>query len=107
MTPVDKLLVRLDQHEPSAACHDVHCFAHNVDEPGPGYLGCQECFHLYRTPRDLRRAHRANCRQAIHKEWWTTEPFWAVLRAWISCRWHLLTVRAKDIYFCPECGHDF
>lgn len=104
--PVDTVLVRLGQHEPSDVCGSIHCFIHNVDEPGPGYLSCGECFHLYRTAGDLRRAHR--------------RVMWGTMRgslrlfmgdawrpSWWRFVWHLLTVRADKIYSCPECAHDF
>lgn len=103
---VDKVLVRLEQHEPTVACHDIHCFIHNVDEPGVGYLTCPECFHLYRSRRELRRAHRAAMWPAMRGE---LKLFMgdAWRPSWWRFVWHLLTVRASKIYSCPECAHDF
>ncbi len=87
------------QHEPADACYEAHCFWHHVDEPSrPGdYLVCGECFHVYRTAGELRRAYR--------------REFWRVSRrfgdAWVLRVWRVLTIRAKKIYFCQFCIHDF
>lgn len=105
-SPVDKVLVRLEQHEPTAACHDIHCYIHNVDEPGPGYVSCGECFHLYRSAGDLRRAHRCAMCQAMRADLkLLVGDTWR--SSWWRFLWHLLTVRAEKIYSCPFCGHDF
>jgi hypothetical protein len=104
--PVDTVLVRHGQHEPSAVCHEIHCYVHNVDEPGPGYLGCGECFHLYRTVGELRRAYRATMWRATRGDLWLFMGdawHWS----WWRFLWHLLTVRAGKIYSCPHCSHDF
>lgn len=84
-------------HEVTEACYPIHCHEHQVDEPGPGFLGCGECGHLYRTRGELRRAYR--------REFWRVsrtfhDPLWR--RAW-----RVLTVREKHIYFCQHCIHDF
>lgn len=92
-------------HEPSDACIDVHCHSCHEDEPGSGYIVCGECGHLYRTAGDLRRAYR--------REYWRLYrapptdlfgmervPMWRVV-------WQILTIRAKKIYFCQHCIHDF
>lgn len=83
------------EHEPTDACLGVHCHWHNVDEPGTGYIICGECGHLYRTARDLRRAWRREVlRPGFHV------PLWRRL-------WRAATIRARKIYFCQECIHDF
>jgi hypothetical protein len=87
-------------HEPTKACVLVHCHWHDVDEPGPGYLRCFECGHLYRTKGELRRRYRQELRNAYHDgplERWD----------WLRLRWWLLTVRASRVTFCQECSHDF
>jgi hypothetical protein len=84
------------EHEPTDACQADHCWWHNVDEPGTGYITCPECGHLYRTARELRRAYRRQLRNG---------------RRWGIPRWRILlralTIRAKKISFCQECIHDF
>ncbi len=86
-------------HEPTDACYDQHCFSHHQDEDATGaYLVCGECFHVYRTPGELRRAYRC--------AFWTIENPWA--RPSLAWRvWRVLTIRAKRIYFCQYCIHDF
>jgi len=91
-------------HEPGPGCRDDHCYSCNLDEPLEGgyYILCGECFHVYYTKAELRRAYR--------RVYWRTHrwapfggpptPMWRIL-------WRVLTVRAKDIYFCQECTHDF
>lgn len=86
----------MTEHEPSDACFEDHCHWHNVDEPGPGYITCLECGHLYRTARELRRAYR---RQSF------TIPRYDV--PWWRITWRAWTIRARDISFCQECIHDF
>lgn len=75
-------------HEPTAECATMHCAHHNEDEPGPGYLACLECFHLYETEADLQAAY-VDASVAI-------DP--AVSRA---------APHVSKILFCPLCGHDF
>jgi hypothetical protein len=79
-------------HEPDSGCNDVHCYACNIDEIGPGYLTCGECFHVYRSRGELRRLYR---RQLIRRQ---RRP---------HIVWRALTIRAADISFCPHCIHDF
>lgn len=86
-----------EQHEPTDACNNDHCYTHHVDEPGTGYIVCPECWHVYQTARELRREYRRN-RPGI--EW----REWRWLPAYL---WRLLTVRASKIPFCPLCMHDF
>lgn len=110
MRMIDTLTV---QHIPTAACARDHCAHHGVDEPAPPgrkpYLICPECFHLFATPRDLRRAHRANIwadlRQG-HVAWRTNSDGFDTRVVW--WRWLLLLARpARRIWFCPFCTHDF
>lgn len=84
------------EHEPTDACIDVHCHWHNVDELGTGYITCGECGHLYRTARDLRRAYR---REVLSR------PGFGISLRWRL--WRAMTIRARRIYFCQECIHDF
>lgn len=83
-------------HEPTAACDAVHCYSHHVDEPGPGYIVCGECGHLYRTARELRRAYRRASLAIPDYD----VPRWRIL-------WRAWTIRASSIFFCQECIHDF
>lgn len=83
-------------HQPTAQCEDVHCYSHHVDEPTDKvYIACGECYHVYRTAGELRRAYRRASWQ-ISK----TEPLLKRLR-------RILTIRVRDIYFCQHCIHDF
>jgi hypothetical protein len=104
--PVDWLLARLDEHEPSDRCAGMHCYSHHVDEPGGGVLACAECSHLYRRWGDLRRAHRASLWRAARGE---LRRFLgdAWHPSWWRFLWHLFTVRAGGIYSCPYCAADF
>lgn len=88
-------MVRVEQHEPTDAC-TAHCYSHNVDEPGDGYIRCFECGHLYRTAGELRRAYR---REVMHVPSLGI-PRWRVLVK-------AATVRASRVFFCQECIHDF
>lgn len=83
-------------HEPDEACHRMHCYSCGVDEPDGGYITCGECFHVYRTAGELRRAYR---RRALSLPVYDV-PRWRIWR-------HALTIRAKKIYFCQHCTHDF
>jgi len=104
--PID--LMR-DQHEPTRSCADMHCYSCMVDEPGTGYIVCGECGHVFRTARELRRLHRRGLWKA-HRSIdgviagvpvdMPAVPLWRVA-------WRLAMVRAKNIYFCPHCIHDF
>jgi len=92
-------------HQPTDACHDVHCYSCHVDEIGTGFIVCGECGHLYRTAGDLRRAYRRRFRE-VHKRWQEFDIITARLpgyRAW----WRILTIRVKNIHFCQHCIHDF
>lgn len=100
-------------HDPTDECADIHCYSHHVDEPGDSaYIVCGECFHAYRTARELRRAYRRGYWQATSRpptglggglfgrndEWGPS--------LWVRV-WRVLTIRAKNISFCQECIHDF
>jgi hypothetical protein len=119
-------------HEPTDACGRIHCFAHMVDEPGPGYLACGECGHMYKTKRELRREHRRIYWSEIRTRQFTWLPsrrvktdvwYQAVLsqvgdgspgtahlfgppKIW-RLLWVVATVRAGRICTCPHCTHDF
>lgn len=81
----------------------MHCHWHNVDEPGPGYIGCGECGHLYRTAGQLRRAYR----RVIWQMWrYDAQPGARLPWLWRTL-WRAATVRARRISFCQECIHDF
>lgn len=93
-------------HEPSDKCAGIHCHWHNVDEPGPGYLGCFECGHLYRTAGDLRRRYRQQLRDMIPPpalRWGRLQLWWF---HWLPQLWPWWP-RIQRIYFCQECAHDF
>lgn len=94
-------------HEPTDECEPVHCYSHHVDEYARDpYLVCGECFHVYRSAQELRRAYQ---RQSL-RIWWAGE------RKIFSSDWHVglllvlrrvITIRTKDIFFCQHCIHDF
>lgn len=62
---------------------------------------CLECEHEYPSARSIRKAYRRGYWQAtgIKTGWPRT--------SWLRRLWHVLTIRAKRIYFCQECAHDF
>lgn len=92
-------------HEPDRGCDDTHCYACGVDEIGPGYLTCGECFHTYRSKGELRALHRRKLigayRIRLPNVFDLPDPSWAEIL------WNALTVRAGNINFCPHCLHDF
>ncbi len=94
-------------HRPSFTCDDhpdrVHCYEHHEDEPvGGAYIVCGECFHVWRTAGELRREYRRQFWRTTSHGWFGTDRPSLVSRVW-----RVLTVRAKDIYFCQHCIHDF
>lgn len=78
-----------------------HCWWHEVDEVGDGYIRCFECGHLYLTKRDLRRAYQAALWSMIRDGWKRNR------RISHHLVWNMLTRRTKDIFFCQVCAHDF
>ena len=105
------VLLLTRQHEPTDQCMPYHCAYHHVDEVDDrkggrsSYLACGECFHLYKTPGELRQAHRRLWREMARTAPWFDDPAWreGKLRTW----WRLLFVRASQIHSCPFCSHDF
>jgi len=94
-------------HNATWMCAGIHCEIHQVDEPNPGYRGCGECFHLFRSARELRMAHRKVHRELYEslkpRPWFSNEWVTGRLRYW----WGMLSVRAGKIWTCPLCTHDF
>lgn len=86
------------QHEPTQACELFHCHWHHVDESPVGYRICGECFHTYRTKRELVRRYRHVFWQLSAGQSWLWQP---------QRVWRVLTVRASSIHFCQYCIHDF
>lgn len=77
----------VNQHEPSAACGDMHCHSHYVDEPADGaWRVCFECGHVYRSPEELQREWTENAPPDMRDE--PAPP-------------------VEQIYFCPLCVHDW
>jgi hypothetical protein len=108
--PVPLGLQLAREHEPTELCNPYHCEWHHVDEVDErkngreSYLWCGECFHLYRTPGELRRAYRRVVREMERDApMFGDEYKRGKLRAW----WQMLTIRAKKIHFCQYCTHDF
>ncbi|HEU4422104.1 MAG TPA: hypothetical protein VFR67_06135 [Pilimelia sp.] len=103
---------RLDEHDPTDRCALIHCYAHDIDEPGHGYLTCPECGHLYRTPSELRRAYLRESWRTLRYEW-STDPRvgpltrWAVRRDALICAVGGLFRPAGRISFCQYCLVDF
>lgn len=95
------------KHEPSDACGFDHCYSCNIDEPVPqgsrAYLVCVECGHVYWRARDLRRLHRRSVKQGVRDARLFATDFelswWGWLRVYLR--------RARRIWSCPLCGHDF
>lgn len=103
-------------HEPTPDCWDVHCYSCNDDEDeGYAYLICGECGHRYRTAGELRRAYRGQfyrtARMSVLAPPCDDDGEFTVIdagrmslwRVW----WAMATIRAKHIYFCQHCTHDF
>ena len=66
-----------------------HCWIHHADEqPDDAFMVCFECSHVYRRDTDLEAAWRRG-----FPEWPEHYPNGPK--------------KAADIYFCPECLHDF
>lgn len=106
-------------HEPTEECNNWHCYAHGVDEvrgAGASYMGCAECGHVYRTPRELRSEYRrvfwrmmVHDRSALRKVGLPGDEAFVDVGRWarLRCIWHSTFIRARDIIFCPLCTHDF
>lgn len=80
------------------AVRTSYCHVHEVDEEIPRrvYVVCFECGHAY-TARELRRRWREEFRKVNSYG----SPFGRIdtlKRTW---------KRARHIYFCQECIHDF
>lgn len=87
-------VLRSTVHEPTEDCWLFHCWFHGVDEAvGIRFKHCIECGHTYKTAGALRRAWRREMPADVAT---------AGLRFWAK-----LTVRVKNIGFCPFCIHDF
>ena len=102
-------------HVPTSECVDLHCFWHDVDEmPQPrGHRRCFECKHLFRTAGELRRTFRRKIICEDRRLWqlpWIGD-WWSKLSVlpppWWWAAWRCVTLRVRDIYFCPWCVHDF
>lgn len=89
-------------HEPTFECNDVHCYSCNEDEDGYAYIICRECGHRYRSAGELRRVYRRQFLRTSRQSWFDMKPppRW---RVW----WIAVTIRARNIYFCQHCIHDF
>jgi len=87
------------KHEPSDNCISFHCYIHGLDEgvDEPMYIACDECGHVYRTARALRKAYREASRRA-------QKHFPVPL---LPHLWRLATVRASRISFCQYCNSEF
>lgn len=87
------------RHEPADVCEDWHCYFHDVDEvfAGNAYRRCFECWHLYRSRREL--------------VWEWAKMHWRFGREDGRSAFELiadiLKKKADDIYFCQHCTHDF
>lgn len=95
------------RHEIADDCAQVHCHVHNVDERDDNaYICCIECGHVYRTAGALRRAYRRKSFLLLDwsDPWFRSNDLYAsVLRV----LWRALTIRARDIFFCQMCSHNF
>jgi hypothetical protein len=61
------------------------CYIHHVEEPGPGFLRCFECGHLYRTEQELvEDNYRTDVELDLSAE----------------------RLPADKIFACAHCGHD-
>jgi hypothetical protein len=90
-------------HEASSACEGDHCFMHSRDEPGPGFLPCTECCHLFRTRFHLRLRHVF----AGFQSWWCCRRSPVVDRSVLPKLRHAFLGWFGPIYSCPFCASDF
>jgi hypothetical protein len=84
-----------------------HCWFHHVAEHSKSaYIMCFECGHVW-TKRALRKAYR---RGVTHRSQWEQRPWFRsndFAPSWARVLWKAATIRAKNIYFCQLCIHDF
>jgi hypothetical protein len=87
------------------------CYVHFQNETAGldrWYLRCGECGHVFREPKDLRKAARhtiwSTCSTDPRRPWFKSSPF-AV--SWCRAWWECVKVRSSKVFFCPECSHDF
>lgn len=73
------------QHEPTAACVDVHCYYHILDEP-QGPVLCGECFHSWPSMQALLADDTAMAEE--HGFSLTLNP------------------NPDQVFVCPFCAHD-
>lgn len=86
-------------HPPTQECGDLHCYAHDVDEPAQGEFYCGECHHTFVTGEDLVRDHNAVVDQIN-----ALGP-----RSFGLLETHLPLSHETDpleITVCPHCSHD-
>jgi hypothetical protein len=101
------------------------CWVHHAHEPGEGYRRCFECGHLYVTGRDLVKAYKAGCREALKTSpipkirddkviQWMTDTLgippptrWQAVKSKVMGWWDWVTLTPERVYFCPACIHDF
>lgn len=92
--PPPVVVSRTEKHDVSSVCSGLHCWEHDVDEVGPGYIRCGECYHVWPTAAALLLAHNLLMARVYmasdhvpDKNWITTNP--------------------RVVYSCPGCSHDF
>lgn len=77
------------------------CTLHRVAEALPGekvYLKCEDCLHIYRNRRQLRRDYR---REVL---WYLFRINHALGQARLArTLWDMTRVRADVVLFCPHC----
>jgi len=73
-------------HQVTGSCAAVHCYSHDVDEPGLAYRRCFECGHLYRDLGELQREWLAGAPPDMKGDPVPPE---------------------SELCFCPLCLHNF
>jgi hypothetical protein len=93
--------------EPDVVHFQGHRFTWEEVWPKKYYRICGECFEVW-TKHTLRKAYRREVwrilKNPLPAPFETPRPtLWSDIRA----LWKAYTIRAKNIFFCQECIHDF
>lgn len=99
---------------------ELHCASHNVDEySGLAYHRCFECWHIFRTERNLAQAHNdlmLDLALSTDPGNWFTRGIRGIVNLALYCwaefnlptRWITNYVRrGRNVTVCPFCLHDF
>lgn len=108
----------------------MHCFSCNKDEqvpPGGAFAICPECYHVYPSPEDLKKAYLRKAFEIFKVDMkgnpkggivlygrdgkvddfipWSPPRFMRLMACWFMIR--SVFRDPNKISFCQECIHDF